>query len=437
MPEAARKTIMQVLLLLGGGTLIGWYYDAPLPGMLAGALLATGWHLRMLLLLERFLRQPGTEAIPDGSDLWSEIFSKINYLQQRRRWHKQRYRELLKEVRKSTNAMTDGAIVLNENEEVLFCNKAATSLAGFKRKRDRGQRVDNIIRDPAFVSYLKSGKYDQAIEIPSTVRDGDWLSCRIVPYGAGQRLLLIRDISERKRLAKMRRDFVANASHELRSPLTVISGYLDAMVDDPAVAEEWTKPLAQMQAQAVRMNRIVAELLELSRLEVSGTASKDEDVDICGLFAAAKKSTQNQAMLPEIVIDCSSQARLRGKSAEIECVILNLLSNALCYTPQEGTVRLLWKCGPEGGELTVADTGEGVPEDSLPRLTERFFRVDNGRSRSEGGVGLGLAIVKHVVGRHDGELLLESRLGHGTTVRCLFPPGRLTADPAGDVTKPQ
>jgi two-component system phosphate regulon sensor histidine kinase PhoR len=429
MSEARRKYLIALILVLGGSTAVGWLYGKPDWGLLAGALAALAWHARHLLFLEKAVRDPDIEDMPYDEGIWSQILSRFSYFNQRSRRHKQTYQKLLKQVRQSTNAMPDGAIVLDANHEVVMCNKAAKHLVGFKRRKDRGLRVDNLIRNPRFVDYLNSGDFKGGVEIPSPVHEGDWLFCRLVPYGGDQLLLLIRDITERIRLATMRRDFVANASHELRSPLTVISGYLDTLSNDPDAPDHWKKPISQMQAQAIRMNNLVAELLELSRLEGPVGASEEDIVDVAGLLTAAKKSHAGAEAVPRIDIECKSTARLRGNSAEIESVIANLLSNAVKYTPPDGTITMNW-CGDDrGATLTVADTGEGIAEDHIPRLTERFFRVDPGRSREDGGVGLGLAIVKHVLSRHDAELEISSVLGEGSVFACKFPASRLVLDP--------
>jgi two-component system phosphate regulon sensor histidine kinase PhoR len=227
----------------------------------------------------------------------------------------------------------------------------------------------------------------------------------------------------------MRRDFVANASHELRSPLTVISGYLDSLAEDPELEKHWGQPIRQMQQQARRMSTVVNELLELSRLESAGRAGKDEAVDVGGLLAAAKKSYQGQDGVAAIAIDSPSKAQLLASGNEIETLISNLLSNAVRHTPPDGRIELAWRVDADGGEIVVTDTGEGIPGDQIPRLTERFFRVHRGRAREDGGVGLGLAIVKHVLGRHDGELKVTSELGKGSEFRCRFPLERIVLEP--------
>ncbi len=424
-PAAWRKLVFGLLFFLAGGAILGWFYARPELGLLFAALIALVWQVRQILVFEKALRTNNFDQLRYGDGIWSQFSSRFSHVRERSKLHKKRYRRLLKEVRNSTNAMPDGGIVLNADYEIVRCNRAAEKLVGFRPKQDRGQRVDNLLRNPAFAEHLRSNNLQEAIEIPSPIDEQHRLWCRIVPYGAGQRLLLIRDVTELRRLTQMRREFVANASHELRSPLTVISGYLDTIGEDSELPDRWRKPLEQMQNQADRMNHIVAELLELSRLEGAGTATQDELVDVAGLLAAAKKSVNGRSDMPKIELDIQSRTRLRGKATEIESAIANLFSNALRHTPADGTVTLGWRSATTGGELSVSDTGEGIAEDHLPRLTERFYRVDQGRAREDGGVGLGLAIVKHVLQRHDAELDISSVLGKGSKFVCKIPPARL------------
>jgi two-component system phosphate regulon sensor histidine kinase PhoR len=252
-----------------------------------------------------------------------------------------------------------------------------------------------------------------------------WINCRIVPYGADQKLLLLRDVTERMQLNKMRRDFVANASHELRSPLTVVAGYLDAMAEDENIGPTWKEPLLQMRDQARRMTRIVGELLELSRLEGADKAGSDETVDVLALMMAATDVCGDSEGRPGITLAADSTAQLIGDAGQIESVVANLLSNAVRHTSAEGRVTVGWRSDADGADLYVADTGEGIAEEHIARLTERFFRVDRGRARSDGGVGLGLAIVKHVLSRHDADLIVKSEPGKGSEFCCHFPPKRL------------
>ena len=430
MPRSWQKLLLRLVLLLAAGGALGWVYGRPAVGLLVAALLALVWQVRHLLAFDRALRTHDFDGFRHGDGVWPQIFARFARQNDRAQKHKERYRELLREIRKSTNAMPDGAVIVDANNEILNCNKAAKRLAGLKPKKDMGQRVDNILRDPALGKLLEEKNPKRSVEIVSPIQEGDWINCRVVPYGADQKLLLIRDVTDRKRLARMRRDFVANASHELRSPLTVILGYLDSLAEDPRTPDDWVQPVSQMQLQAQRMNRIVAELLELSRLESSGRAGTDEFVDVGALLANARKSHSGKSGAPEILLDIESGAVLRGNSSQIESVVDNLLANAVRHTPPDGEITLTWRSDAKGADIIVTDNGEGIAAEHLPRLTERFFRVDRGRSRDDGGIGLGLAIVKHALGRHDAELQISSEPRAGSQFRCRFPAKRVLEQPS-------
>ncbi len=429
MPDASRKFLVGLLLLFVAGGLIGWLYDAPVTGIFAAALFALFWQVRHLLAFVQATRTRNFEIFRQGDGIWQQIFSSFSQQQVRAQRYKREYGQLLREIRRTTDAMPDAAVILDRNNEIVMSNRAAKVLSGLKPKKDRGQRVDNILRDPKLTKLLRSGNFAKDIEIPSPVRDDGWLNCRIVPYGTNQKLLFMRDVTERIRLTRMRRDFVANASHELRSPLTVITGYLDSLADDPAMPRDWALPVTQMQIQARRMNRIVAELLELSRLESAGPALEQDLIDVVGLLEAGRRALYKPGETAPVEVLAESRARLRGSSNEIESVVINLLSNAVRHTPVDGRITMSWRSDATGAELAVADTGEGIDPEHLPRVTERFFRVDRGRSREDGGVGLGLAIVKHVLGRHDGRLEIESERGQGSTFTCRFPSARVVIRP--------
>jgi two-component system phosphate regulon sensor histidine kinase PhoR len=426
LPGSSQKFVVGLLVFLAAGTLIGWMYDAPLIGFLVAGLLVMIWQVRQLLSFNRALQTGDFDTFRHGEGIWQQMFSRFSYEHERGSRYKQLHRQVLKEIRKSTNAMPDGAVILDAANDIEFCNRAAKTLAGLKRKKDRGQRIDNILRDPALTSLLEVNDATQTVDIASPVKDGAWLNCRVVPYGVNQKLLLLRDVTSRIAINRMRRDFVANVSHELRSPLTVMSGYLDTMADDEELAGTWAQPVHQMQDQTRRMTKIVAELLELSRLESAGRASQEELVDVAALLTTARKTYAGQAGMPEISVAVESAVQLHGNIGEIESVVTNLLSNAIRHTPSQGEVRLIWRSDPGGADLIVADSGEGVAGEHIPRLTERFFRVDRGRARQDGGVGLGLAIVKHVLGRHDAELYITSEPTVGSEFRCHFPVERVS-----------
>ena len=427
MPGSSRKFVIGLLGFLAAGALIGWVYDAPLIGFLIAGLLALIWQVRQLLSFNRALHTGNFDTFRYGEGIWQQLFSRYSYEHERGSRYKQLHRQVLKEIRKSTNAMPDGAVILDDVNEIEICNRAAKTLAGLKRKKDRGQRVDNILRDPALTRLLEVNDATQTVDILSPVKDEAWLNCRVVPYGVNQKLLILRDVTERMAINRMRRDFVANASHELRSPITVMSGYLDTMADDEELVDTWAQPVRQMQDQARRMTKIVAELLELSRLEGAGSASTEEVVDIAALLMSVRKAYSGQNEVPAIECELGSSAQLRGNPGEIESVVTNLVSNAVRHTAADGKITLTWRSGAEGADLVVGDNGEGIAKEHIPRLTERFFRVDRGRARQDGGVGLGLAIVKHVLGRHEADLHISSTPGGGSEFRCHFPTERVLA----------
>ncbi len=429
MSETGRKYVVGLALLLGAGALIGWLYDQLAIGLLIAALLALAWLVRQLLTFEIALDTLDFDAVGPGEGIWQKLLSRFKYERDRANRYKSGQRQLLKEIRKSTNAMPDGAVILDRDNEIVACNRAAKALAGIKRKKDRGQRIDNLVRDPEFNQLIHEGDSARSIEIASPITDGRWINCRIVPYGADQKLLLIRDVTETVKLSKMRRDFVANASHELRSPLTVLTGYLDSLAEDASVPEDLARPVQQMQAQANRMARIVSELLELSSLEGAGKATLQASVDVGAALARAQATYCGESRIPKIDVVIESSAGLLGSQTEIDSLITNLLSNAVRHTPDDGSITLTWRSGDAGADLIVADTGEGIAPEHIPRLTERFFRVDRGRAREDGGVGLGLAIVKHVLSRHDAELSIRSEPGSGSEFRCHFPPERVSVEP--------
>jgi two-component system phosphate regulon sensor histidine kinase PhoR len=259
-----------------------------------------------------------------------------------------------------------------------------------------------------------------------------YLNFQIVPYGAGQLLLLVRDVTRQAQLEAMRKDFVANASHELRSPLTVISGYLETLAQDEALDPALAGPIHEMRRQALRMTAIVQDLLELSRLEAEGGAPQGEPISVDALMVRLRADLLARSKSDlDVRIEARATEQLVGMEAQIHSAFANLLENAAKYTPAGGVITMRWSCNEQGGQFSVTDTGIGIAPEHIPRLTERFYRVDAGRSRASGGSGLGLAIVKHVLQRHGASLQIESEEGRGSTFTCLFPPARLWSPPQG------
>ncbi|MEM7611737.1 MAG: phosphate regulon sensor histidine kinase PhoR [Pseudomonadota bacterium] len=436
MPSIWGRVLGSIAVTLAIGGIVGAYFGSMLIGLLVAMSIVLALHLYRLISLEATLSARKRVRVPDGDGIWARVLAGIRYQQQRVRRHKGRHRRLMKEVRQSTNALPDGVVALTDDNEIQRFNAAAQLMLGLKRRRDRGQRIDNLLRHPDFVNYLGSGDYEVPVILPSPRREDGWLSARLVPYSQESRLLILRDVTERTRLSRMRSDFVANASHELRTPLTVISGYLDAMETDADDAlRAWQKPLREMTQQALRMRAMLDELLALSKLEASAAASNDKPVDIGMIIRETKALYDNDTRSIEAKIE--TVAQVLGEYTELTSVVSNLISNAVRYSPEDSQIRVSWRQVESGAELCVEDDGDGISPEDVPRLTERFFRVNRGRGRDSGGVGLGLAIVKHALARHGAYLKIDSELGHGSQFRCLFPEERIVAPEASGVRLPQ
>ncbi len=409
--------------------LFGLVFDHVTLALLIALAIYTSGHLIFAYQLHRWLAQPRVEP-REGVGVWQDIYTELYRLKQRNRRRKKRLKSIVDEFQASTAALPDGAVVIDGRGRIVWFNNAAAALLALRAGQDNGQRIVNLVRHPRFAEFLASADQVGApLEVPSPANDTDTLSLRIVPYGNGQRLLVARDISEQKRLESTRRDFVANASHELRTPLTVLRGYLEMMTeesDDAGALAAWRTPIREMDAQSARMGRIIESLLRLARLESEGLAQAQETIDMPALIqrlvADFRKSDEGRH---QIDVDVQPGLSLFGRPAEIESVVSNLVANALRYTPSGGQVVVRWRGGHGAAQLAVSDDGPGIATEHLPRLTERFYRIDSGRSSSDGGTGLGLAIVKHSLEHHEAELHIDSEPGHGSTFRCVFPHQRL------------
>jgi two-component system, OmpR family, phosphate regulon sensor histidine kinase PhoR len=385
-----------------------------------------------LVRLERWLRRRRIENPPDFSSLWGEVVAIVSRIYRRKQFHRARVTALLREFRRLTTAMPEGAVLLGPEHEILWFNHRAAQWLGLRRKRDFGIRVENLVRHPDFVEYLHSDEPGEGVVVQDASDINRWFSFHVVRTGMAERqLLMVRDVSREQQLQSMRRDFVANASHELRSPLTVITGYLDALADDQKLDATWSPPILEMRRQAERMSTIIRDLLELSKLESGERTLDEEPIDVPGMLALLRKETLALEHRPhEVRLTLDSKEWLKGVENEVHSIVSNLVSNAVKYTPPQGEIELRWWVDEDGGHIAVRDTGVGIAAEHIPRLTERFYRVDSGRSRDLGGSGLGLAIVRHALQRHEGTLTIDSVEGRGSTFTCHFPPGRLVQPPA-------
>jgi two-component system, OmpR family, phosphate regulon sensor histidine kinase PhoR len=381
-------------------------------------------HLVSLYQLQRWLQHRSHEDPPDLGGVWGTVVGMIGRIYRQKQFHKRRVTQLFREFRRLTAVLPDGVVLLTAGHEIVWFNRMAGVLLGLKRNMDRGMPIENLIRQPEFSAYL--GKQGGGIGVVVRVHDDERsLALLMIPAG-GQQLLLVRDVTREVRLEQMRKDFVANASHELRSPLTVIAGYLDQLGEDDSLSAEWREPVMDMRLQAERMREIVDDLLELSRMESSADEAPLSPVDIPEMLERlVREARAASATPPKFKLEIREGQGLLGSDRELHSIASNLISNAVKYTPVDGTITVRWSCDGSGGHLAVIDTGIGIAAEHLPRLTERFYRVDRARARASGGSGLGLSIVKHGLQRHGGRLEISSQEGRGSTFTAHFPARRL------------
>jgi two-component system phosphate regulon sensor histidine kinase PhoR len=423
----AWQLLWRVMLVVGGSLLLGLILGNSGWWLALGLGLYLLTHLFRLWQLHRWVRFRSVLNPPDFSGPWGELTAVIVRIYRRKQFHKQRVANLLREFRRLTAGMPDGAALLGHHNELLWFNSKAERWLALRRKRDVGIRIENLVRYPALVQYLAHGDYANSVTVLQPGAQQRWLSFHLVQAeGVLQKLLFIRDVTHEVRIETMRKDFVANASHELRSPLTVIAGYLDALAEDSLLPPAWQEPVREMRRQSERMRTLIEELLQLSRLENGGDLTDNQRVDVGGLLSLLRKDVQSLAQRPHnISLQLDTDVCVYGAETELQSVFTNLISNAVKYTPTEGSVTIRWWRDDEGAHMSVRDTGIGIAAEDLPRLTERFYRVDAGRSRELGGFGLGLSIVKHALQRHDATLTIDSELGKGSVFTCHFPNERL------------
>ncbi|MDQ6683685.1 MAG: phosphate regulon sensor histidine kinase PhoR [Pseudomonadota bacterium] len=409
---------LRAVLGFGLGCLLGF----------AGVLCFDARRARQLI---DWLRGPRHESAPRDAGLWGEIAYRIEKGVRALEHEADAEKTRLAQFVAAMEASPNGVLLLDANDTIEWCNERAAEHFGLDPVRDQRQRVTNLIRSPAFVGYLQAGDYEDAISFAAPRGPGS-LRVLIRRYGNDARkLVLSQDQTERERADAMRRDFVANVSHEIRTPLTVLSGFVETLRNLPLSEAEQKRVLTLMTQQTDRMASLVGDLLSLARLEGSPRPPADQWVPVQSLFMRAEASAQAlSAGRHEIAFATPGEAQIAGDDSELLSAIDNLVNNAVRYTPDGGRVEVSFQLRGNGsGAIVVADTGRGIAREHLSRLTERFYRVDSGRSRDSGGTGLGLAIVKHVAQRHGGELDVESEPGKGSTFRLILPAVRVRAGP--------
>ncbi|MBJ7536433.1 phosphate regulon sensor histidine kinase PhoR [Marinomonas transparens] len=425
-----RKTLITWFLGLAACIVIGFTL-----GQLQGVLLlyvlgSLYWQLYQLYQFHNWLRHSGRAAPPETSGIWGEVFDAVYRLQKKQRKSKRRMRQALTRVESSTAALKEGVIMADNQGNLEWWNNSAAHFLGLMRPIDRGQAITNIVRSPEFFRYFSQKRFGEPLIIKSPAKDGVYLEIQTTLYDKNDHLIFVRDVTRLHLLEQMRKDFVANASHELKTPLTVIKGYLETLdMFSDNLPTSMQKGIVNMSEQSERMEQLIEDLLLLSRLESNDKREEDQWHKVADLVQTINKSTG--AMLKEehkLTFDIPQEARLYGSYNELYSAFSNLVVNAIKYSPDGGDIEVKWESGEFNGVFSVKDTGLGIDPRYIPRLTERFFRVDKGRGSKTGGTGLGLAIVKHVLLHHDAKLQIRSQPGYGSTFSCHFPANRLRND---------
>lgn len=395
------------------------------------ALLVASWRLRIhrrnLTRMLNWISGPLDAPVPHVDGIWGEFVSRMNQRVRTRQQEKNQLEVALEQFQSALEALPDGVIFMNGHRQILWMNSLAVSMLDLLPGQDTGTPIEHLIRDPEFVSYIQSQHFEEALIYHPARRIDACYMITLISYGDDRLLLTARDLTRLEKLENVRRDFVANVSHELKTPLTVVSGFLETLQQHPSLAVEKRQrfiELALLQAQ--QMNRLVQDLLTLSTLESRVNFADEQDIAVYPLLRELVDAAQTLSNEPhEIIINCPENLTLRGSAGSLRSIFGNLISNAVHYTPVAGNIHIEWNESDNEGHIKVSDTGIGIPAVHLPRISERFYRVDQGRSREKGGTGLGLAIVKHALERHQGRLEIKSTEGKGSHFYAHFPRRRI------------
>ena len=393
--------------------------------LVIGLVLFIWWQYKEFSKILVWLQKRQETNGPSQTGIVDETCREIDYLRDRNKSRKQKLSGYLKRFQEATRALPDAVIVLAAQGEIEWANEKAGEYIGVNWPKDSGLRLSNLARYPKLIEYLNSSEAElqKGLQITSPVNDKLRLEVRISAYGDTQKLLVARDVTTISRINEMRKDFIANASHELRTPLTVISGYLEGFIDDDVCPQQWITYIQQMRSQTSRMQHLIEDLMQLSGLEADSGQSEKEIIPVPDMLLTIvnEATTLSGFMAHQITLDADQGLYIKANQREIYSVFSNLVFNAVQYTPEYGRIDVRWYEDDSGLHFSVQDNGLGIAPEHISRLTERFYRVDKGRSREKGGTGLGLAIVKHALARYEGALHIESDLGKGSLFRCELP----------------
>lgn len=413
--------VLMRLALIAAAIGIGWYFWGATIGLLLGLLLVLSLamvQLHYLYRLSLWLENPDTVRLADGFGAWTEIFARLYRLRREDERNRSDLAEWLSRFRQAMNLLPDGVVIMDDVLFLEWCNPVAEQHLRLNLEHDKGMRVTNLIRSPDFIDYIILGRYEQPLTLSLGERK---LIVHLIPFENRRQILVTHDVTDAERLEQTRRDFIANASHELRTPLTVINGFLELATGDMEIdATTRTQHLKLMAEQGRRMQNLVEDMLSLTRLESIDYPVKPEKIDIGSMLEEIRRDGEALSGGRHQISLVVETGDIEGSSEELHSAFSNLVSNAVRYTPEKGCIELIWRDSEIGPQFVVRDNGIGIRPEHIVRLTERFYRVDKGRSRATQGTGLGLAIVKHVLMRHGAALKIESEPGKGSAFIAQF-----------------
>lgn len=434
MYRGLRTEIKRITLFVGFCVLIGWLVGKVAWCLIIGGSLYGVFLLRQMQRFYIWLSHHSDQPPPSSSGIWGDIFDAIYRMRKQQAEQQNNMMVQLTRMQDSTAALKDGVVLLDNHGQLEFWNEAAGQLLGLRRDTDHQQLLTNLLRDPKFVHYYHQEQYAEPLTLHSPIAADGFLEIQINVFGNNEKLMVVRDVTRLLKLEKIRSDFVGNVSHELRTPLTVLKGYLETLEDQqdelPAqysLPPQWHKAINHMQQQTARMQHLVDDLMLLTKLENKNTGQQARvPVDLARLAERLRDDALRISPQHTVLLE-GDTLELLGNDSELHSALGNLVTNALRYSPSGSTVHLRWGTDATSVFFSVSDQGPGIAAAHIPRLTERFYRVDSGRGRADGGTGLGLAIVKHALARNDGHLEITSLLGKGSTFTCRFPLTTLNA----------
>ena len=423
-PISVTSLIIKTLLLLILAWVVGVWFGDFLLTLVVILSAVVIYQFYQMHKFNQWVWQRKQLSPPQINGAWERLYEAVFHVNKKHRKQRKELTELVKRFRAGAEALPDAVVIMDNSGKIVWCNRLAQLELGIKWPSDKGVRIDHLIREPEFVRYFMKQKYAEPIEVPSPVNDKKINEFRMMSYGKDNLLLVSRDITRLAQLEEMRGDFVANVSHELRTPLTVMNGYLEMLSGSGLTAEPLAqKACSEMSKQAQRMQDLVEDLLILSRIESSAEKIYEHVLDMPSILRQIEVDAQrlNSDKGHTITFYVEPDLHVYGVATEMRSAISNLVFNALNYTPNKGDIEVHWYRYKGKAICKVMDNGEGIARKHILRLTERFYRVDQARSRHTGGSGLGLSIVKHVLNHHNSSLKIKSHLGEGSEFSFTLP----------------